>query len=186
MRVSGEEAADWPQDIFFVKDQARPTIWASGILAFCLIASGFVLADPVLMLTSLMPMAVSAYHLPMARNDRPQVILSQAGIFIDGLGLIPWVDIQSAELWDPLSVEGATGSGSAIVGTELIIETRHHIEFTIDPQQDLTLARTFQVMVWRLEELNIVRVRMDPLDIDPVDFAGEVRRRLRRSRNWVS
>ncbi len=183
------DGADEPLHIFFADGLARGTIWSSGTVAGALIILGFVSGDPLLMLSSLMPMAVSAYHLPMAQNDRAQLVLTDQGVFIDGLGVIPWTEIQNAALWDPQAPQDADGyrpgaDAALDPAVELILETRHAIEFTVDPQMDLSLMRTFQVMVWRLEELNVLRIRLEPLNVDPLFLADAVRRSLRRSRNW--
>lgn len=175
-RVRG--AAEPPVRIFFLDNIAGLTIYGSGALSMMMILVGFFSGDPVVMLASLFPMALAAYHLPIRRNDHPQIVVTDHGLFLDGLGVIPWRETTDVDLWGPESEE-TDGEN------ELVVTTKHAIEFTIEPQMDLTLFRTFQVMVWRLEELNVIRIRLEPLNVEPAFLAGEARRRLRRSRNWI-
>ncbi|MGF1454220.1 MAG: hypothetical protein ACFB6R_02450 [Alphaproteobacteria bacterium] len=184
MSKRGAGPNEEPFEIFFAEGRGEIAIWLAGGFALALILSGFILADPILMLTSLMPMAVSAYHLPMARNDHPQLVISARGITIDGLGHMDWEEIQNVDLWEPAGLDHSAFGTETL--SELIVETASNIEFTIDPQQDMSLIRTFQVMVWRLEELNIVRVRLGPLDVDPDALVRRARTELRHSRGWIS
>ncbi len=178
--VSGDER----YEVYFTEGRGRMAIWLSGVFALVLILGGFILADPILMLTSLMPMAVSGYHLPMARNERPQIVICEQGLTIDGLGHVDWAEVHDIDLWEPAGLDHSAFGTETL--SELIVETTHNIEFTIDPQQDMTLMRTFQVMVWRLEELNVVRIRLGLLDVDPDLLVRRARTQLRHSRGWIS
>ncbi len=167
-----------PLRVYFLDGIIQPLVFGTGIVALLLIITGFVNQDGFVMLMSLIPMAVAGYHLPMRLNDRPQLIIDDDGLFVEGLGSIIWLDITDIDL-------RAVTSDDPDSVPELVITTRESIEYTIEPQADLTIARTFQVMVWRLEELNVLRIRLHTLNVDPDFLFAEVRRRLRRSRNWA-
>ncbi len=165
-----------PLRIFFERSVGRPIVYGAGALALLLILYGFFRQDAVLMLSSLMPMAFSAFHLPALRNDQPQIEVHDEGLYLDGLGLIPWAEITDIELEDP---------ETTTAGHEIVIATRESLEMCIVPQRDLTLMRTFQIMVWRLEELSVLRIRLRNLNVDADYLFGDIRARLRRSRNWA-
>ncbi len=166
-----------PLRIFFNPDSGRAVVYGAGAIAFFMILYGFINTDAFLMLTSLVPMAVSAYHLPAMHNEKPQIEVFDQGLYLDGLGVIPWEAVVDIEILDPESGETTI--------PELIVETRDSIEAVIDPQRGLTLMRTFQIMVWRLEELNLLRVKLHQLNVDPDFLGADIRRRLRQSRTRV-
>jgi hypothetical protein len=142
-----------------------------GAFALVLIVFGYLIGDPFLMMMSLMPIGVAAYHLPAQRNDRPQITVSDDGIRLDGMGLLPWPVIDEIELFD-----AGEEDGEQMVA--LTIVTLQSLEEIIDPQTDLTLLRTFQIMSWQLEDMHIIRVQLNLLDVDPEILYKDIWHRL--------
>lgn len=165
-----------PLRIFFVHDYARAVIYSAATMAFLMIVIGFVRQDVMLMILSLLPIGVTSYHLPAMQNTKPQLIVSDSGIFVDGLGEIPWSEVTDAELVRP----GSENSSDA----ELVISTSEALEYIIHPQLDLTLLRTFQIMIWRLEEVDVIRLHLGALNVDPAVLFEDVRRRRRGLHGW--
>ncbi len=178
------ETGKEPLRIFFNDGIGRPIVYGAGILAFVLILYGFIREDVVLMLLSLVPMAFSGYHLPALHNDRPQVIVADRGLYLDGLGLIPWEEIEEIDYYDPSLDEDddERDEDVALLPPEIVVLTSHSLEVVIDPQSDLTLSRTFQIMAWRLEELDLIRLRLGILNVDPDFLITDMRLRLRKAR----
>lgn len=172
------DTAGRPLRIFFVHDYGRPVVYAAATMAILLIIVGYARQDAIMMILSLMPIAASAYHLPAMQNINPQLIVSDEGIFVDGLGVIPWNAISEVELFnaDPEETEDS----------ELILKTSEALEYILQPQTDLTLMRTFQIMIWRLEDIDVIRLQLSPLNVDPGVLFQDVRRRRRGLYGWDS
>lgn len=162
-RVPGELRP--PFRVYFDRHLAGSWIQLPGFVAFFLIIAGFFAGDAGVMLSSLLPMGTAFYHQPLIR-DMPQIEVSADGLFLDGLGLICWENITAVEL----QAGGRTHA-------ELLIETRDTIESVLEDQIGLSLARSLQVMVWRLDDMNELSVKLDRLRVDTGDLMAEIRHR---------
>lgn len=161
-------AARPPFRVFFDRRYGETWVYGPGVIAFLLIVSGYLSGDALVMLTSLFPMSISFYHQPLIRG-MPQLEVNADGLFLDGLGLICWEDMATVELEE-------FGAGRRTI-SELIIETREPLELVLQEQKGLTLARSLQIMVWRLEDADAVAVRLMRLHTDPADLMAEIRHR---------
>jgi hypothetical protein len=157
-----------PFRVYFDHHLAGMWIHLPGMLAFFLIITGFFAGDAAVMLLSLLPMGVAFYHRPLI-SEMPQMEISADGLFLDGLGLICWEDILSVEL-DEMIIGGRPHA-------ELLIETADTVEAVLEDQKGLTLARSLQVMIWRLEDMNELTVKLTRLRVDTGDLMAEIRHR---------
>ena len=78
----------------------------------------------------------------------------------------------------PHDFKEGVGEEDGEVVAELSIVTFQSLEEIIDPQTDLTLLRTFQIMSWQLEDMHIIRVRLNLLDVDPEALYKDIWQRL--------
>lgn len=166
--VGDTGAARPPFRVFFDRRQGGTWVYGPSIIAAFLIVTGFLAGDPLVMLTSLFPMSVSYFHQPLIRG-MPQLEVNADGLFLDGLGLICWEDMATVELEE-------FEAGRRVI-SELIIETRDPLERVLQEQKGLTLARSLQIMVWRLEDVDAVAVKLMRLRTDPADLMAEIRHR---------
>ena len=157
-----------PFRVYFDQHLAGMWIHLPGFVAFFFILTGFFAGDAVVMLLSLLPMGVAFYHQPLIR-EMPQMEVSADGLFLDGLGLICWEDILSVEL-EETEIGGRYHA-------ELLIQTKDTIESVLEDQRGLTLARSLQLMVWRLEDLDELTVKLTRLRVDTSDLTAEIRHR---------
>lgn len=169
-RLSGTLNGDLrpPFRVYFDYHLAGLWIHLPGFVAFFLIITGFFAGDAGVMLLSLLPMGVAFYHQPLVR-EMPQIEISADGLFLDGLGLICWEDIISVEL-EEMEIGGRPHA-------ELHIETADTIEAVLEDQRGLTLARSLQVMIWRLDEMNELTVKLNRLRVHTDDLMAEIRHR---------
>lgn len=157
-----------PFRVYFDRHLAGMWIHLPGMVAFFLIITGFFAGDAAVMLLSILPMGVAFYHQPLIR-DMPQIEVSADGLFLDGLGLICWEDIIAVEL-EEMEIGGRPYA-------ELQIQTKDTIETVLEDQRGLTLARSIQVMVWRLDDLDELTVKLNRLRVDTSDLMAEIRHR---------
>ncbi len=157
-----------PFRVYFDYRLAGLWIHLPGMVAFFLIITGFFAGDAGVMLSSLLPMGIAFYHQPLVR-EMPQIEVSAEGLFVDGLGLICWDDIIAVEL-----EEMPIGSR---LHAELHIETADTIEAVLEDQRGLTFARSLQLMIWRLDDMNELTVKLDRLRVHTDDLMAEIRHR---------
>ncbi|NWG46336.1 MAG: hypothetical protein HXY25_07280 [Alphaproteobacteria bacterium] len=82
---------------------------------------------------------VALHYRPMIDQKKPQVATFEDGLFVDGLGLLPWQDIAQARVVHSWL--------RAIRMTECRIETRRPVRDVVRPQTN-GLFRMLQTRIW--------------------------------------
>ncbi len=126
-----------------------------------LLCIGFYLSGghSVLLALGVSAACVSYYFFPLIEG-RARLGASQYGIFVDGLGLIPWREINDLLL--------RTYAVRTMDNKELHIQLKRNLDTAlIMDWRRQPIYRLLMKLPWKLEGDNLVRIRLEPFGNDP-------------------
>lgn len=131
-----------------------------------MIFAGLVRGEPALFGLALIPFAVALHNYPMSRQDLVQLLADEEGLWLDGLGLLPWSEIQRIDYRESYirNLSNATLE---------VITMRPWKEVRVKTKGGLPL-RGLMAVSWRNMEAKHVRVRLQGLKENPPEIREAV------------
>lgn len=155
--------------VAYERDETQFPVYVAGIVGAALIAGGMVRASAALFVLGTVFTAFGYYNFPLIETGRPRLGANQYGIFIEGLGLLRWRSLERIDLV-PLASRNLTFHEVQLVlrepiGAALMADWRR-----------VPLYRYAMRLIWRMGPGNVVRIKLDALELPP----DEIHRTLLR------
>ncbi|MCP5432376.1 MAG: hypothetical protein H6923_03795 [Alphaproteobacteria bacterium] len=104
---------------------------------------------------SALAVLVALHYGPMANPKRPQLVVLEDGLVVDGLGLLPWETIAS--------VQRTESYVRTVASVELHVATRAPVKASVRPQTSLSPMRRVQTMIWSLPDPARLKLKIGSL-----------------------
>lgn len=138
------------------------------ILAIIVFFTGYFMIAALILLA----LAVSLHYGPMANRKRPQLVLTDQGLVVDGLGRLPWRDVRDMERTDFHT--------RTIQLTELVLTTGRPLDEAVEPMRSMSFLRRLQTMIWAKRGDNQLRLKLNSLKGKPEEIEAALRAHLRQ------
>ena len=96
------------------------------------------------------PIAVSValFHLPMLNKKRPPILAEERGLFLDGVGLIPWSAIRATSYKDRILRSIRYG--------QITIALTGPVDVVLSRRDDQPFWRRFQTKLWSTKNRDLI------------------------------
>lgn len=146
-------------EAFYYSRQTADAMIYGGMTAAAICTLGAISRDlSGLYVGTALGLAVATFHQPMSRKTRPQLMADPHGLFVDGLGLVPWHMIRTTRYKE-------RHHRGIVLGVM-------HIELTATPAVALTRReehswiRNFQTHIWT-QGTQEIKIDLRALEGDP-------------------
>jgi hypothetical protein len=147
-------------------------VYGVGGFGVFLLVTAFFQQSVVLFLLALAALAFAAYNFPLIETDRTRIGANQYGIFVEGLGLIDWRDIEDIKL---VSIAVRT-----MMTHELMIKLDQPIPRSLLADwRKMPWPRLMMHLPWRMAHDNVVRIPLDAMGPAPEEIERNFKRMWR-------
>ena len=143
-------------------------------LAFCAVFIGFwiISGSEILFALAIFFGGASYYFYPLIETDKMRLGAGEHGIFIEGLGIIPWRAISS--------IKQSMYSIRTIDVNELIIQLQGPLpKMLMADWRSLPRYRLLMKLPWSMDRDNVVRVKLEPFESSPDEIVDALKRNWR-------
>ncbi len=143
--------------VAYEREDLQFPVYLVTLIAIAFFAAAVVKDIVWLALPGVAAAAYAYYNLPLVETGRPRLGAGQYGIFLEGLGLVPWRAVTAIETVTTY-VHGASGS-------ELHIALKRPVsEVLLADWRKRPLARKLMRRPWSLKSPSTIRIPLDILD----------------------
>ena len=150
------------------EDLAFP-VYVVATVAVGLLSAAMIFAMPALAIAALVPAAYTYYNLPLLEAGRPRLGAGEYGLFIEGLGLVPWRAISTIET----EVTDFRGTPSRTLAVSLRQSVGKVL--LVDWRQRPWLRRPMR-LPWHMKSGTEIRIPLDIMDKPPSEIASTLNR----------
>ena len=138
---------------------------------------GAVMSGAVALYALSLLMLAGAFHFfPMVRTDRVQLRVAPRGLYLDGLGWLPWTAIRDVRMYDR--------AVRTIRNTHLELKLAAGIAEVVVAEDRQEPLRDLMTRIWSVSrardgtEAALVTVKLEPLTASPEEILAAIRRYL--------
>lgn len=125
--------------------------------------------DPAMLIGALICLGGVLYFLPKVMK-RPALVITEHGLFVDGLGVLPWAVISEAEMVDKAI--------RSIRNAEIYLTLSGPLATVLEPLAKKTVWRQFMFRVWHEQKPGTLMFKMEPLWASPDEIFAAIKERV--------
>ncbi len=140
------------------------------------LAGGLVSGQPVPLILAALMLGSAFYFFPMIRTERAQLRVEARGLYLDGMGWLPWTSIRDVRMYDK--------SVRTIRNTQLELQLIGPVKDFVMPDANQGALRAFMTRIWSVKpgadsgNAEMVLVRLEPLRAKPEEILASMQRFL--------
>jgi len=153
-------------------DMGPSRVYGVGGFGVFLLVTAVFQQSPVLFILGTAAICFAAYHFPLVETDRTRIGANEYGIFVEGLGLIDWRDIEDIKL--------VTIAVRTMMTHELMIKLDEPIpKALLADWRRMPWPRLLMHLPWRMGHDNVVRIPLDAMGRSPEEIERNFKRMWR-------
>ena len=121
-----------------------------------------------MLIGSLLCLGIVLYYLPKVLK-RPALVITEHGLFVDGLGVLPWVVVAHAEMVDKAI--------RSIRNAEIHLTLTGPLDNVLEPLAQKSIWRNYMYKIWSQPNPGSITFKMEPLWASPDEIFSAIKAR---------
>ncbi len=158
----------------YERQSGEMMVYGGTFFGMLLLLAAVMSATPGLYAVAFAMLGCAFYFYPMVKPERPQLAIEPKGLYLDGLGWLPWTAIRDVRMFDQ--------AVRTIRNSQLDLTLAGKANELVLPGGDRDMLREFMTRIWSIRrapnnaDASLVRVRLEPLRATPEEILACIRR----------
>ena len=158
--------------ICYARDKGEFRVYACALFGIGLVGGGLFRGSEIAVFIGLLFLMTAYYFYPLTEAQKVRLGAGEHGVFIEGLGIIPWYAIQSIEV--------STSFVRTMEVSELKIKLSYSLpNALIADWRSLPWHRLLMKLPWTMGRHNVVRINLEPFPAEPAAILAALHRTQR-------
>lgn len=167
---SGANGAPGTLSAYYRFEAGAPLAYGGLVAAVVLALAAQGAGGAVLWIAALIALLLALHNWPLVRQLSAALSVSEYGLYLDGLGLVPWESVQAAR------VEERKLGKTAL--PELVVDVDAEALKAVMAAPPVGALRRLQYRPWRVAGGRLLRVDLTPLGVDPKGLIAAIAPRV--------
>ena len=160
----------------YQRQSGEMMVYGGTFFGLFLLLGGIMSGEPTLYILAILLLGSAFYFFPMVRLDKAQMRVEPRGLYLDGMGWLPWTAIRDVRMYDR--------SVRTIRNAHLELRLAGSVEDVLVAEDKQDPLRDLMTKVWSVSRApdgthaGLVTVKLEPLQKSPEEILAAIRRYL--------
>lgn len=160
----------------YQRQSGEMMVYGGTFFGLFLLLGGVMSGEPALYILSILLLGAAFHFFPMVQLDRAQMRIEPRGLYLDGMGWLPWTAIRDVRMYNR--------SVRTIRNAHLELKLAGSVEDVVTSEDKQDALRDLMTKVWSVSrapdgtQAGLVTIKLEPLQKSPEEILAAIRRYL--------